>query len=135
MQYILSSDDHFAHLTDLLKAPSPDSPRAIMCSLPVWWCPWIHDIGTHVILLVTGQLCTLSFKSMILNDSPVPWYCSPPSLVRYYPSHPSYHPSPYHHSTTHPFLTAPSPHPLLTHFLSALLTLSSPSPQRSSSAA
>ena len=48
MQYILSSDDLFAHLTDLLKSPPPDSARASLCSLPVWWCPWIHDIGAYV---------------------------------------------------------------------------------------
>jgi hypothetical protein len=129
MQYILSNDDHFAHLTDLLKAPPPDSPRAILCSLPVWWCPWIHDIGKHVILLVTGRIYTLSFNSVILNDSPLPLYCSPPSLIRYHPSHPSLHSlltvsplltlsllHPLLTLTSHPFSLhySPSPHPLLT---------------------
>ena len=48
MALILSNDQLFSNLLTILKAPGSGSPFFDLSALPVWWCPWIHDIGEHI---------------------------------------------------------------------------------------
>jgi hypothetical protein len=57
-QFILSTPDLAQHLVDYLRTAGGRN----VDGMPLWWCPWIHDLGTLVGLVKYGFLSLREMK-------------------------------------------------------------------------
>lgn len=58
----------FSQLLDYLKSPYGRGVEY----MPVWWCPWIHDVGVLLAIVKYGYLNKLSLK-LIVDDPLLPF--------------------------------------------------------------
>ena len=68
---VLSNDQLFTNLQNILKAPMSESTFFDLSALPVWWCPWIHDIGKHVCRKILIELMSVDLP-LTLNAFSLP---------------------------------------------------------------
>ena len=68
---VLSDDRLFSNLQNILKAPMSESTFFDLSALPVWWCPWIHDIGEHVCRKILIELMSVDLH-LTLNVFSLP---------------------------------------------------------------
>ena len=68
---VLSNNQLFSNLQNILKAPMSESTFFDLSALPVWWCPWIHDIGKHVCRKILIELMSVDLH-LTLNVFSLP---------------------------------------------------------------